>query len=197
LSNEILQVADILSLQEVAVNDTFDKILSDADTIIDQAKDLIFGKTLDRHKIQAAISISILMNPPITLKHEKPQLKARFANEMVALNFCTRQLYHNRVKDFTARHPAVDENIISGIYPYFMFPDPARNRDETVLVTLLKALSFYKKYTESMKDKGIDLLDVVMGSILLISHIYFFIESHNWKLWHERFNSHLLPMDDS
>jgi len=185
-------VASNLTLSEVNFNnDNFDKILSDADLIVEFAKNLIVGNSLDRHKIHAAISIAIMLNSPLTPKHPKPQVKTHLANETIAVNFCTHQLYYNMLSEFITKNPKVSKDDFSKDHPFFEFPKPSRVREEPVVESLLKALSFYNTYALSLKNRKVDVSEIAMGSILLISHIYFYIESYNLTLWHDAFKSKL------
>lgn len=87
LSKEIIATVEMLGVENIDVDlNNITKIQDDAYSIAMLAKSTIQGDTLDIHKLNAAMTIAILMNNPLRVKAgTTPNKIAHYANELMLL----------------------------------------------------------------------------------------------------------------
>ncbi|MCL2086464.1 MAG: hypothetical protein FWH05_02575 [Oscillospiraceae bacterium] len=184
VEKELLSVIELNDGSIVYSKSSLETSYEIADKLLNQTKETMECKKLDRHKLASVATIALILCSPIECDHQKKQKKQWYANEVLAHNVAGRILYEYSFREFCKSKGIAPDDLKKNHY-FQSISYPLSIKDEfSVQECFLNALSQLRFDLIALAEKKDDpKIELVRLPVLLLSHIYFYMETHSLEFW--------------
>jgi len=144
-------------------------------------------KDLDRHKMLGVITVATLSFRPLILvggEQSKVRKEAHYANEHLSMTLCEEMLFLYMRKQF-CEYKDISSNFVSRVTEYLRnnYTKPQNKKDKNNVGSCMQNALTQVKLTRIPDTTSGSLPKGYLGTLLLVSHIYYYFELYNWSNW--------------